>query len=551
MSAARFNLSRWALEHQPLVRYLLVVLLLGGTLAYFKLGQDEDPPFTFRAMAIRLVWPGASAEQVAEQVVDKLEKKLQEVPYVEKISSYSKPAEALILVQLRDSSPPKEVSNSWYQARKKINDIRHTLPAGVQGPFFNDEFGDTFGTIYAISADGFSLEEQRRYAEFVRQQMLRVPNVSKVDLFGVQEEKIYIEFSHRKFAQLGISFQNVMEQLNARNVVESAGVLVTPSDNMQVRVTGQFFSIEDLKQLELRTNGNTIKLDDFARIKRSYLDPPREKMRFNGKEVIGVGISMSRGGDIIQLGQAIQELSEHLKNQLPLGIELHQVQNQPESVSRSVNEFVRVLIEAVTIVLAVSFIALGLHTRPWRIDIWPGLVVGLTIPLVMAITFLFMSALDIGLHKISLGALIIALGLLVDDAIIAVEMMVRKLEEGYSRFEAGTYVWDHTALPMLTGTLITAAGFLPVGLAKSAAGEYTFSIFAVTTIALVISWFAAVISTPYLGYWLLKTKSKIGQGESTHELFNTPFYTRFRACVHWCVEYRKTVIAMTLSLIHI
>ncbi len=547
MSAARFNLSRWALEHQPLVRYLLVVLLLGGTLAYFKLGQDEDPPFTFRAMAIRLVWPGASAEQVAEQVVDKLEKKLQEVPHVEKISSYSKPAEALILVQLRDSSPPKEVSNSWYQARKKINDIRHTLPAGVQGPFFNDEFGDTFGTIYAISADGFSLEEQRRYAEFVRQQMLRVPNVSKVDLFGVQEEKVYIEFSHRKFAQLGISFQNVMEQLNARNVVESAGVLVTPSDNMQVRVTGQFFSIEDLKQLELRANGNTIKLGDFARIKRSYLDPPREKMRFNGKEVIGVGISMSRGGDIIQLGRALQELSEHLKTQLPFGIELHQVQNQPESVSRSVNEFVRVLIEAVAIVLAVSFIALGLHTRPWRIDIWPGLVVGLTIPLVMAITFLFMSALDIGLHKISLGALIIALGLLVDDAIIAVEMMVRKLEEGYSRFEAGTYVWDHTALPMLTGTLITAAGFLPVGLAKSAAGEYTFSIFAVTTIALIISWFAAVISTPYLGYWLLKTKSKIGQGESTHELFNTPFYTRFRACVHWCVEYRKTVIAMTLA----
>ncbi|HEU4621828.1 MAG TPA: efflux RND transporter permease subunit, partial [Burkholderiaceae bacterium] len=544
------NLSRWALEHRSFTRYILVALLLGGIFAYGTLGQDEDPPFTFRAMAIRAVWPGASGEQIAEQVVDKLEKKLQETPYVDKIRSYSKPGEAVIILQLKDSTPPKAVPDAWYQARKKLGDIRGTLPPGVLGPFFNDEFGDTFGTIYGLTADGFTYEDVRRYAEFVRQQMLRVPNVAKVELFGVQDERVWIEFSHRKFAQLGISIQQIVEALGSRNAVEGSGVLVTPTDNVQIRVTGQFLSLDDIRNLELRANGNTIRLGDFAEIKRGYIDPPREKLRFNGKDAIGIGISMQKGGDIIQLGYDLRAVSERLRADLPVGIEIGQIQDQPSSVTRSVNEFVKVLVEAVVIVLAVSFLTLGLHRKPsgrgFSIDVWPGLVVALTIPLVLAITFLFMRVFDIGLHKISLGALIIALGLLVDDAIIAVEMMVRKLEEGFNKLEAATAVWSSTAMPMLTGTLITAAGFLPVGLAKSAAGEYTFAIFAVTAIALIVSWFAAVISTPYLGVLLLKTRSKVGAGEH-HELFDTPLYRRVRRTVDWCVEHRKKVIVATIA----
>ena len=542
-----FNLSRWALEHIPLTRYLIAVLLIGGALSYSNLGQDEDPPFTFRAMVVRAYWPGATALQVAEQVTDKLEKKLQETPGIDEISSYSKPGETLIILKLLESTPPKEVAQSWYQVRKKIGDMRGTLPPGVQGPFFNDEFGDTYGSIFALSGDGFTYAEMKDYADFVRQQLLSVKMVSKVELFGVQDEKINIEFSHKKFSQLGIPIETIANQIATQNSVESTGVLVTPTDNLQVRVTGALKTVKDLEELELRANGTTFRLGDFATVKRQYQDPPGDKMRFNGKEVIGLGVSMEKGGNIIELGKHMEKTVAEMKAKLPVGIELERVSDQPEAVKASVGEFVHTLIEAVLIVLAVSFVALGLHTKPFRLDIRPGLVVALSIPLVLAVTFLFMRMLDIDLHKISLGALIIALGLLVDDAIIAVEMMVRKMEEGMSRFDAATFAYTSTAIPMLTGTLITVAGFLPIGLAKSAAGEYTFSLFSVNALALIISWVVAVTFTPYLGFILLKVKPH-ADGASEHDLFDTPGFRRFRAVVNWCVEFRKTTIVLSLAV---
>ena len=548
MEHSRFNLSRWALEHQPLTRFLLVALLLGGIFAYSKLGQDEDPPFTFRAMVVQAFWPGATAEQMSRQVTDKIEKALQEVPYAWKIRSYSKPGETLVTFQLRDTSPAKETQQLWYTVRKKVGDIAPTLPQGVRGPYFNDDFGDVYGSIYALSADGFTYRQLNDYADSIRQQLLRVPNVAKVETLGDQDEKIYIEFQQAKLAQMGLDINSIATQIGQQNNIGPSGVLVTPSDNVQIRLSGQFSDIRDLENLTLRGPGGTtnIRLGDIATVKHGYIDPPHAKMRYNGKEVIGLGISMTKGGDIIQLGKDLRATVDKIRAKLPMGIEMEQVQNQPKSVQNSVGEFVHVLIEAVVIVLAVSFLSLGLHTKPkLRIDVWPGLVVGLTIPLVLAVTFLFMNIFDIGLHKISLGALIIALGLLVDDAIIAVEMMVRKLEEGFSKMEAATFAYSSTAMPMLTGTLITATGFLPVGLARSTVGEYTFGIFAVTALALVLSWFAAVVFVPYLGFLLLRTKSHVGDG-GHHELFDTPFYNRFRGWVNWCVEYRKTVIVVTL-----
>lgn len=546
MDHLRFNLSRWALEHQPLTRYLLVVLLLGGMLAFFQLGQDEDPPFTFRVMVVQAFWPGATAEQIAVQVTDKIERQLQEVPYADKIRSFSKPGETTVIFQLKDTSPARETAQVWYTVRKKIGDIQQTLPAGVRGPFFNDEFGDVYGTIYALSADGFNYKELREYADLVRQELLRVPAVAKVSLIGLQDEKVYIEFNQARFAQLGLDINAIAEQISQQNNLTGSGVLVAPTDNLQVRVSGQFASVQDLENLVLRgPNGiANIRLGDIAHVYRGYVDPTQTRMRFNGKAVIGLGISMQKGGDIIQLGKDLRAAFDRMRGQLPVGIEMDQVQDQPEAVKRSVGEFVHVLIEAVVIVLAVSFVSLGLHTKPLRLDVRPGLVVALTIPLVLAVTFLFMNIFGIGLHKISLGALIVALGLLVDDAIIAVEMMVRKLEEGFSKMEAATFAYTSTAMPMLTGTLITAAGFLPVGLARSTVGEYTFAIFAVTALALVLSWLAAVYFTPYLGYLLLKTRAP-GAGEH-HEVFDTPFYARFRRLVDWCVTWRKLVIAITL-----
>ena len=597
----RFNLSRWALEHPALTRYLLLVLMVLGFSAYFQLGQDEDPPFTFRAMVVRSYWPGATAQQVAEQVTDKLERTLQEVPYADRIRSYSKPGESQIIFQIKDSSKASEVPNVWYSVRKKIGDMRGTLPAGVQGPFFNDDFGDVYGVIYALESDGFNYADLKTFADDVRQQLLRVPDVSKVELFGVQEEKVFIEVSQKRLATLGLDLNQVLAQLGQQNAVESAGSLQTPLDVVQVRVAGQFEAIEQLRAMPIRGNsGRQFQLADIAEIRRGYVDPPVVKVHHQGREVIALGVAMTKGGDIIRLGKSLEKLSAGLERSLPAGVRLVHMQDQPKAVASSVNEFVGVLIEAVLIVLVVSFISLGLHKRPfqgpgqlplWKryyIDIRPGLVVGITIPLVLSLTFLAMWYLNIGLHKISLGSLIIALGLLVDDAIIAVEMMVRKMEEGYDKVRAATFAYEITAMPMLTGTLITAAGFLPIGLAKSVTGEYTYAIFAVTVIALVLSWIVSVYFVPYLGTLLLKPPpghhpvssvpeisaqpgpwSRLGRAEgapapsggsaahavasvgatvSPHEMFNSPFYNTFRRTVNGCVEHRWLTIGATVLI---
>lgn len=547
----RFNLSRWALQHQALTRYLMVVLFLGGVLALFQLGQDEDPPFTFRASVIRAYWPGASALQMAQQVADPIEKVLQEVDYIEKIHTYTKPGEMLITFLVRGEASPSSVPELWKLMRNKIGDIAHTLPPGVQGPFINDQFGDVYGSIYALSAEGFSYAELRDYADAIRQQLLQVPSVAKVELLGKQDEKIYIEFSQTKLAQLGVDLDSIIQQIGAQNDIHASGVLRSPSDDVPIRLSGQFQNAKALEALVLHGKGEqgglNFRLGDIATVRRAYEDPPIAKMRFQGKEVIGLGISMAKGGDVVALGKHLREQVALIRSQLPVGVEIEQVQDQPTAVTASIHEFLQVLAEAVIVVLAVSFVSLGLHSKPLRIDIRPGLVVALTIPLVLSVTFLFMHIFGIGLHKISLGALIVALGLLVDDAIIAVEMMVRKLEEGYDKLSAASFAYSSTAMPMLTGTLITAAGFLPVGLAKSTVGEYTFAIFAVTAIALILSWFAAVYFVPYLGFLLLNVKSKVGSGEH-HELFDTPFYSRFRQLVRACVVYRKTVIAITVMM---
>ncbi len=551
-----FNLSKWALDHPALTRYLMVVLMLLGFAAYFQLGQDEDPPFTFRAMVVRTYWPGATAQQVAEQVTDKIERTLQEAPYADKIRSYSKPGESQIIFQIKDSSKAADVAGVWYAVRKKIGDMRHTLPGGIQGPFFNDDFGDVYGVIYALQSDGFSYAELKTFADDVRQQLLRVPDVAKAEQFGVQDEKLFIEISQKRLAQLGLDFTQVLNQLGQQNAVESAGAVQTPLDVVQVRVAGQFEAVQELRAMPIRgASGSQLRLGDIAEIKRGYVDPPVVKVRHQGREVIAIGVSMAKGGDIIALGEALKQKTGQIKATLPAGVDLVQIQDQPTAVTTSVNEFVRVLIEAVAIVLAVSFIALGFHRRPgehplWRryyIDMRPGLVVGITIPLVLAVTFLAMSYFGIGLHKISLGSLIIALGLLVDDAIIAVEMMVRKMEEGYDKVRAATFAYEITAMPMLTGTLITAVGFLPIGMAKSTVGEYTFAIFAVTVIALVLSWIVSVYFVPYLGTLLLKAKPLPAGGEADHhEHFDTPFYRTFRRAVNWCVEYRWITIGATV-----
>ena len=554
--ASRFNISRWALQHPALTRYLMVVLMVLGVAAYFQLGQDEDPPFTFRAMVVQVYWPGATAQQMAEQVTDKIERALQEVPQSDTVRSYTKPGESLTMLELKDSAPPKDVPNSWYQVRKKVGDLRATLPQGVIGPFFNDDFGDVYGSIFALAADGFSDEELRVFAEGVRSQLLQVPDVAKVEVFGAQAEKIFIEISQKRLAQLGLDMSQVLAQLAAQNAVEGAGVMDAGSQNLQVRVAGAFNSVDEIKRFPIRATNqatgasSTLQLADIAQVRRGVIDPPAVKVRHQGQPVIALGVSMVKRGDIIALGQALRERAATIRRQLPAGITLSHVQDQPAAVSRSVGEFVRVLIEAVAVVLAVSFIALGLHGRPgsWipRLDIWPGMVVGITIPLVLAITFVAMYYWDVGLHKISLGSLIIALGLLVDDAIIAVEMMVRKLEEGHDKMYAATFAYDATSMPMLTGTLITAAGFLPIGLAKSVTGEYTFSIFAVTSAALIISWVVSVYFVPYLGAWLLHTRPRAA-GQA-HELFDTPFYNRFRQLLGACLRHRWITLLLTLAL---
>jgi multidrug efflux pump subunit AcrB len=551
-----FNLSRWGLEHAALTRYLMLALMVLGFAAYFQLGQDEDPPFAFRVMVIRTFWPGATAQQMAEQVTDRIERTLQEVPDADKIRSYSKPGESLIVFQLKDSTRAADVPNAWYTVRKRVGDMTGSLPAGVRGPFFNDDFGDVYGVIYALESDGFSPAEVKTFADDVRQQLLRVPDVNKVELFGAQDEKVYIEISQKRLSRLGLDMNQVLAQLAQQNAVEGAGNLQTPLDTVQVRVAGQFQSLAQLRDMPIQgVSGSQIRLSDIAEVRRGYLDPPDVKVRHQGREVIAIGVSMAKGGDIIALGKALKLATRSIETQLPAGLTLVQLQDQPKAVAASVNEFVGVLIEAILIVLAVSFVSLGLHRRQdatrwyqrYTIDMRPGLIVGITIPLVLAVTFIGMYYWGIGLHKISLGSLIISLGLLVDDAIIAVEMMVRKIEEGYDKVRAATFAYEITAMPMLTGTLITAAGFLPIGIARSVTGEYTFAIFAVTVLALVISWLVSVYFVPYLGTVLLKTPGQ-GRPPAPHESFDSPFYNGFRMLLNWCISHRWITIGLTVAL---
>ncbi len=531
--ASRFNLSAAALRFPQLTLFLLLVIGIAGTMAFLQLGQREDPDFTFRAMVVRTIWPGATTDQVDQQVTDRIEKVLQEVPFFKWTRSYSKPGESLIVLELLDTAPPAQVPQIWYQVRKKVGDIRRTLPQEVVGPFFNDEFGDVFGTIYAFTGDGFTIAELKRYAESVRHDLLQVPDVAKVELIGVQDERIYVEIATARMATLGIDPNRIAEQLAAQNIVTPAGTVHTGQRSVPLRVTGQFDTVKEIEELRLAVGGRVIRLGDIARVWRGTVDPPVYTMRFGGKQAIGVAVSMVSTGDVLKLGENMDRAMARLKADLPIGIEFAKVSDQPRIVRGAVGVFVRALFEAVAIVLVVSFISLGLRA---------GMVVALVIPLVLAATFLGMAIFGIDLHRISTGALVIALGLLVDDAMIAVEMMVRKIEEGYDKFRAATYAYTSTAFPMLTGTLITAAGFLPIATAKSTTGEYTFAIFAVVTLALLISWVMAVSAAPFIGNYLLKAKPGGG-----HEVFDTRFYRALRRLIDACMRHRWLTIIATIG----
>ncbi|KZX64750.1 efflux RND transporter permease subunit [Stutzerimonas frequens] len=540
----RFNLSAWALQNRQIVVYLMLLLALVGALSYSKLGQSEDPPFTFKAMVIQTQWPGATAEEVSRQVTERIEKKLMETGEYERIVSFSRPGESNVTFMARDSMRSKDIPDLWYQIRKKIGDIRHTLPPGVQGPFFNDEFGTTFGNIYALTGEGFDYAILKDYADRIQLQLQRVKNVGKVELIGLQDEKIWIELSNVKLATLGVPLEAVRQALEAQNAVTAAGFVETISDRVQLRVTGSFETVKEIRDFPIRVAGRTFRIGDVAEVHRGFNDPPAPRMRFMGEPALGLAVSMKSGGDILVLGEALEQEFARLQQELPAGMQLRKVSDQPAAVKTSVGEFVKVLIEALVIVLLVSFFSLGVRT---------GLVVALSIPLVLAMTFAAMNYLDIGLHKISLGALVLALGLMVDDAIIAVEMMAIKMEQGYDRLRAASFAWTSTAFPMLTGTLITAAGFLPIATANSSTGEYTRSIFQVVAISLIASWIAAVMFVPLIGEKLLpdmakKTAHKHGGMGEGHDPYATPFYQRVRRVVTFCVRRRKTVILLTLAI---
>ncbi|RON54887.1 efflux RND transporter permease subunit [Pseudomonas frederiksbergensis] len=539
-----FNLSEWALRNRQIVLFLMLLLAIVGALSYTKLGQSEDPPFTFKAMVIRTNWPGATAQEVSRQVTERIEKKLMETGEYERIVSFSRPGESQVTFMARDSMHSAQIPELWYQVRKKISDIRQTLPPGIQGPFFNDEFGTTFGNIYALTGDGFDYAVLKDYADRIQIQLQRVKDVGKVDLLGLQDEKIWIELSNVKLATLGLPLAAVQQALEEQNAVSTAGFFETSSERLQLRVTGNFQTVEQIKSFPIRVGDRTFRIADVADVRRGFNDPPAPRMRFMAEDAIGLAVAMKDGGDILVLGKALEVEFDRIQKNLPAGMQLRKVSDQPAAVKTGVGEFIQVLVEALAIVLLVSFFSLGVRT---------GMVVALAIPLVLAMTFACMYYLGIGLHKISLGALVLALGLLVDDAIIAVEMMAIKMEQGFDRIKAASYAWTSTAFPMLTGTLITAAGFLPIATAQSGTGEYTRSIFQVVTIALLASWIAAVVFVPYLGEKLLPDLAKIhaakhGTGHGQPDPYATPFYQRVRRLVEWCVRWRKTVITLTVIL---
>ncbi|HAV3552874.1 efflux RND transporter permease subunit [Acinetobacter baumannii] len=559
----KFNLSEWALNNKGIVLYFMLLLGIIGAISYSKLSQSEDPPFTFKVMVVQTYWPGATAKEVSTLVTDRIEKELMTTGQYDKIMAYSRPGESMVTFVAKDSLTSAQIPDVWYNVRKKVNDIRHELPSGVQGPFFNDEFGDTFGNIYVLTGKDFDYALLKEYADRLQLQLQRVKDVGKVELIGLQDQKIWIEISNTKAVQLGIPVSAIQEALQKQNSMASAGFFETGTDRIQIRVSGQLQSVEDIKKMPLLVGDKTIQLGDVADVYRGFSQPAQPRMRFMGDNGIGIAVSMRKGGDIIALGKNLETEFAQLQKTLPLGMKLQKVSDQPVAVQRSIHEFVKVLAEAVIIVLLVSFFSLGFRT---------GLVVAFSIPLVLAMTFAGMNLFDVGLHKISLGALILALGLLVDDAIIAVEMMAIKMEQGYSRIKAAGFAWKTTAFPMLTGTLITAAGFLPIATAQSSTGEYTRSIFQVVTIALLVSWVAAVLFVPYLGEKLLPDFTKTGhqapwyvrlwaritkkpQPQSVaisqdhhYDPYQSSFYLRFRKMVEFCVTYRKTVIATTVGI---
>ena len=567
----RFNLSEWALANRPLVLFAMLAFALIGAWSYKHLGQSEDPPFTFKAMVVRTLWPGATAEQVSRQVTEPLEKALMNTGEFEFIRSYSRPGESQIIFMARDDLRAGQIPALWYQIRKRTGDVRATLPREIVGPFFNDEFGDTFGNIYALTGKGFDYAVMRDYADRIQLELQRVPDVGKVDLVGLQDEKIWVEFDNSRRATLGDLGPQVIKALQDQNAVSATTFMETATDRVQLRVTGQLTDLDQIRALPIRVGDRSMRLGDVATVSRGFADPASPKMRFMGEEAIGLAVAMKDGGDILALGTHLDAEFARLQKTLPAGMTLRKVSDQPEAVRESVGEFVQVLTEAVVIVLLVSFFSLGLRT---------GLVVGVTIPLVLAMTFLVMHYFGIGLHKISLGALVLALGLLVDDAIIAVEMMATKMEQGFDRLRAASFAWTSTAFPMLTGTLITAAGFLPIATAASSTGEYTRSLFQVVTIALVVSWIAAVLFIPYLGDKMLPDlhdrppprPGSLGarwharrQGWADrfpalasviapaphghdHDPYQRPFYVRFRGFLDRCLQHRWWVIAATALL---
>ena len=530
----RFNLSAWAVGHPALVLFLIIALGVAGFFSYEKLGRAEDPFFTVKVVNVSVMWPGATAKEMQDQVADPIEKRMQELPHFEKVQTYSKPGFTAMQVTFRDSTPPKEVPYLFYLLRKKLVDVQGQLPSGILGPVVNDEFSDVDSILYMMTSDGADYAQLKKAAEGLRQRLLKVNGVTKVDIYGTQDEKIYVEFSHAKLATLGITPQALFDSLAKQNNVVPAGTVESSAQRVPLRVTGALDGVKAVAETPVESNGRVFRLGDIATVSHGYVDPPSFVVRQEGKPAIGIGVVTAKGANIIELGKEVTAATDEFMRSVPQGISTDRIADQPEVVEHAVGEFVHSFVEALAIVLFVSFLALG-----WR----TGIVVALSVPLVLAIVFIVMDAMSLDLHRITLGALIIALGLLVDDAIIAVEMMVVKMEQGWDRIRAASFAWESTAFPMLTGTLVTAAGFLPIGFANSAVGEYAGGIFWIVAISLVASWFVAVIFTPYIGVKLLPDVN-IHQNHDPHAIYQTRVYRALRSVIQWCVNHRiKTVLA--------
>ncbi|HMM23122.1 MAG TPA: efflux RND transporter permease subunit, partial [Selenomonadales bacterium] len=539
---SKFNLTAWALNHKQFIYFLVVILFMAGLFAYQNLGRMEDPDFTIKQMIVSVAWPGATARQMEEQVTDKIEKRLQDLPGLDYLKSYSTPGYTVIYVNLKDQVTAKEeIRARWVEARNMVNDIRGTFPAGVLEPSFNDRFDEVYGVVYTLTGDGYTYEEMREKAEKIRRILLGVPSVRKVQLLGVQTEKIYIEIENSKLARLGLDPAAITAALQAQNATAAAGMLETASDNVYLRITGMFENLEDIRTTPIQAGGRTFRLGDIATVTRAYAEPTDPKMFYNGQPAIGISLAMEPGGNILTLGKNLETTVAQIKQELPAGLEINQTVNQPKVVESSIGEFVKSLAEAVVIVLVVSFASLGMRS---------GVVVALTIPLVIAITFALMHLTGIALQRISLGALIIALGLLVDDAIIATEMMIVKLEQGWSRFDAACFSYTSTAYPRLTGALVTCAGFIPIAFSQGSSSEFCVTLFWVVLFALIASWLVAGAVTPLLGYLFLKLKPvqpAAGEGAGHSDLYDTPFYRRFKRLLLWCMHHRKTVLTATAA----